>query len=413
MVYSLYDLNEHIRQVLVLNFRESVWITAEVSSSKHSRGHQFLDLIQKGDEGIVAMAPAVIWARGLQEIRREHGSGIHDLLKEGMELKLQVRVDFHERFGMKLIVEAIDPSYTLGKLALQKRLTIETLQGEGLLEANKKRILPPVIQRIAVLSSEDAAGLHDFKAQLLKNPYGYRFDIALFNTSVQGNLVEIELPSSLKSISRKKKQFDIAVLVRGGGARLDLAAFDSLILNRAIAEFPIPLLTGIGHEIDETVADLTAFAALKTPTAVAEYILRHNLLFENSVLELAGALVHIGSSLVQKESFELERINQSVFWNASGLLSKTNQSLDHLEETIPELASRQLSNAHKQLEVLESVCNNLDPEYLLAKGYAIVEKNNKQVRFAKDLDTGDELKIRLKDGSVMSKVTGKNSGDSE
>ncbi|MEZ4920724.1 MAG: exodeoxyribonuclease VII large subunit [Saprospiraceae bacterium] len=403
MTYTLFDLNEHLRRVIALNFGDPVWITAELASCKHSRGHIYLDLIEKGEEDIRAQAQAVIWSKAYQAIRLEHGKSIDDLLQEGMELKLQVRIDYHERYGLKLIVSSIDPTFTLGKMALQRRLTLETLQGEGLLEANKQHQLPLVLQRIAVLSSEDAAGWHDFKSQLAENSFGYRFELDLYTTALQGTQVERELPEALRRVARKADTYDVVVLVRGGGARLDLSAFDSLKVNRAIAEMPLPVLTGIGHDIDETIADITAFAALKTPTAVAAFLIQHNLFFENSLLEKAQAVRSAGTILCQSADLNLSHLVQTLRWQGTTLLHQAGSAIHHIEQILPDLKQQQLARAHEQLDAAERLCATLNPDSVLKRGYSIVRKNKQLVHAVEAIQPGEYFQVTFQDGTLDAK----------
>lgn len=405
MIYSLFDLNEHIRRVLALNFQQPVWIAAEIAQVGQSRGHFYLDLVQKGaEDDLVAQNQAVLWASDYRKLRSAIGSYLDALLREGLELKMQVRVDFHERYGLKLLIADLDPAYTFGQLELRRRQTIQTLHELGLLEKNRSLALPPVLQRIAVVTSEGAAGFQDFREHLEQNPFGYRFDCQLFASSVQGKNAESELREALEKVALQSESFDCAVIVRGGGARLDLAVFDGLELSKMVANFPLPVFTGIGHDVDETVLDLVAHAALKTPTAVADFLLQHNLIFENKILELAERLRSTTDFRLKINQLELERLETAMHWSSRERLRAAARRLDILEENLPALGFQLLRNQHIFLGKMEAICRAFEPESILRRGYSLTLKNGKVVLSASEVAAGDLLETRLREGVVFSSV---------
>lgn len=405
MVYSLFDLNEHIRRVLALNYRQALWIAAEIAQAGQSRGHFYLDLVQKGaDDDIVAQSQAVLWASDFRRLRSTLGADLDAVLREGLAVKMQVRVDFHERYGLKLVITDLDPAYTFGQIEIRRRQTIQTLRELGLPERNRSLPLPPVLQRIAVVSSEGAAGFQDFREHLAKNTFGYRFDCQLFASAVQGKNAEVELREALDQIALQNTRFDCAVIVRGGGARLDLAAFDGLELCRTVAQMPLPVFTGIGHDVDETVLDLVAHASLKTPTAVADYLLQHNLFFENEILRLAGDVRLTGDYRLKFNQLELERFETATHWSSRERLRAAAQTLDALETALPGLASQTLRHHHLRLEQIEALCAAVHPDKVLRRGYSLTLKNGKVLTSASEAEAGDVLETRLKKGTLISKV---------
>lgn len=407
MIYSLFDLNEHIRRVLALNFQQSVWIAAEIAQAGQSRGHFYLDLVQKGvGDDILAQSQAVLWAGDYRKLRIAIGSGLDAVLREGLEVKMQVRVDFHERYGLKLLITDLDPAYTFGQLELRRRQTIQTLRELGLLERNRALPLPPVLQRIAVVSSEGAAGFQDFQAHLAKNPFGYQFDCQLFASAVQGKNAETELREALEQVALLSGRFDCVVIVRGGGARLDLAAFDGLELCKTVAQMPLPVFTGIGHDVDETVLDLVAHSALKTPTAVADFLLQHNLFFENDVLRLIESIRSFGEYHLQINHLELERLESVAQWSSRERLRAAAQRLDVMEENLPGLTLQLLRNQHRHLEHADAICMAFHPESTLRRGYSLTLKNGKVVTSATEVEAGDTLETRLREGVIHSRVKG-------
>lgn len=403
---TLYELNEYIRRILALNLSEALWISCEIAQASESRGHYFLELVQKSEseENIVAQASAVIWQNNLRQLRRKIGVTLDSLLQDGMEVLLKVKVDFNERYGLKLIIEDIDPAYTLGKLELKRRQTIEQLRQQGLLENQKILSLPIVLQRIAIISSERAAGYQDFLQHLQQNTYGYKFQLHFFQSAMQGDLVESEMLQRLKAISTAKENFDCVVIIRGGGARLDLNAFDNFNLAKAVATLPIPVFTGIGHDIDETVLDLVAHASLKTPTAVADFLIAHNLKFENTLVNISLVLKSNTLQKINNQALFISNLTKNIHFHTQQQFFRQHQMLDFIENTVPRLSNYQLQFAKQNLDTLEKMTELLSVESTLQRGFAIVAKNGKIVRSKQDVSSGDEIFTRLIDGEFTSKV---------
>ncbi len=405
--YTLFDLHEHIRRVLALNYPETLWVTAEIAQLNNSRGHIYLDLVQKGadpDSDIAAQAQAVIWQRDYQQLRLSLGLALQEVLQEGRAVRLQVRVDFHERYGLKLIISDVDPAYTFGRIELQRRQTIDTLRQLGLLERNRALPLPPVLQRIAVVSSEGAAGFQDFREHLAQNTFGYRFDCRLFRSAMQGKNLETELVAALDAVAARRSAFDCAVILRGGGARLDLAGFDRLELCKAAAALPLPLFTGIGHEVDETVLDLVAHSALKTPTAVADFLIQHNLFFENKLLRLGEAIREQAGHHLRVSALELGNLETALRWGARERLRNARRQVDNLHTALPGLVRQRINRAVASLDQADALCAALHPDAVLRRGFSLTLKNGAVVTSADAVVPGDVLETRLREGTVISKV---------
>lgn len=412
MSYSLFELNEFIRQVLALNLSEAVWVKCELVQVRVSRGHCYVELVEKSEENgeIIAQGSAVIWNRQLLRLRNKLGLELDALLREGMEVLLQAKVEFHERYGLKLIIEDFDTAYTLGKLEMQRQATIGQLKSEGLLEKNGQLPLPAVIQRVAVLSSATAAGLQDFLQQLRSNAYGYRFEVELFQTAMQGAKVGAEFEKQLRRIRRSRKSFDTVAVIRGGGSKLNLAAFDKLELCSTVAKMPLPVLTGIGHDIDETVLDVVAHTSLKTPTAVAEFLVQHNLQFEMKMLELGQAVKFFAEQKIHSQQVLLEKYAQVVEFQSLGILRQQNMMLEFIQNEIPRQAEHLLKNEKLKLHGLEQTVNLLSPETAFKRGFSLTTKNGKVVTDANELSAGDEVKTQLKEGHFTSTVKKRNNG---
>ncbi|MCC7465641.1 MAG: exodeoxyribonuclease VII large subunit [Saprospiraceae bacterium] len=404
---SLFELNEHIRRIMALNFQQPVWMVAELAQVGESRGHRYLDLVQK-EEGmgeVIAQAQAAIWASEFRQINARMPQGLLPLLQEGLELRMLVRPEFHERYGFKLHITDIDPAHTFGQLDLLRRQTIQTLREEGLMELNRQLPLPLVVQRIAVISSETAAGLQDFREHLEGNRFGYAYDCRYFTAAVQGKNAEAELMAALDQVALRKDEFDVAVMVRGGGARLDLMTFDSLELCRKAARMPLPLLTGIGHEVDESVLDMVAHTSLKTPTAVADFLVQHNLFFEGEVLEAAQTLEQVAVNTLKFAHLELDRTHSALQYASRTVVRQSAYDLDLIGQKLPLMLRHYLNEQHQMLDKYLQLCQSLHPNEVLQRGYTITMKNGKSVSAPDELHAGDMITTQWKSGSVSSRVS--------
>lgn len=403
--YSLYELNEHLRRVVALNVQEALWVRCEIAQLKESRGHYFMELIEK-EEDIIAKASAILWMRSYNKLIREHGRGIRKVLKEGMEVLFKLKVEFHEVYGMQYYVEDIDASFTLGKLAMRKQAILEAFEKEGLLGKNMEIPLPPVVQRVAVISSKNAAGYQDYLKQLEENVFGYVIKNQLFEAAMQGINVEEEMLFQLKRIKKQAQKFDAVVIIRGGGAKLDLMAFDNEKISRVVAKFPLPVLTGIGHDIDESILDRVTHASLKTPTAVADFIINHNLFFENKLLQLGTELKFLVQEKLQEQVFILQHIDQQLNWETQTTLKESLQEITSLNQEVEQKTHSFFQNEHKKIATLEAVFEVLDPERTLQRGFSITSIDGKIVRSVSEIDPQKEIELttQLSDGIIKSKT---------
>lgn len=404
--YSLFELNEYIRRILALNLPDAIWVTCEIAQFNESRGNYFLELVEKSaeEDTLIARTEAAIWGSTYRKLRRKIGKKLVEILQEGLEVKLQVSVSFHERYGLKMVVEDVDPTYTLGKLALQRQQTIDRLEKEGKLYLNAQLELPTVLQKIAVLSSPSAAGLQDFENQVRFNPYHYHFQLDLYPTAMQGDRVSAEMRTQLKKIIKRADQYDVVVIIRGGGARLDLQAFSDYDLCAALADCPLPVLTGIGHDMDETVADNVAYQSLKTPTAVADFLVQHNASFEGELMLWAQRLGQISRLKWQEAESVLAQHTQVLQLRSENLMQQQQQVLHYLQEMLSPLSQIQVEQQKTNIDQLNQLLQLLDPAATLARGYSISIKEGKIVRSKTELSPSDEVEIRFNDGSVKSKI---------
>ncbi len=403
--YSLFELNEYIRRVLVLNFAEALWIRCEIGQLNESGGHIFMDLVQKNEETdeIIARAESVIWKKSLKQIINSSQLPLEQILQEGNEVLFKTQVDFHERYGLKLIVEEIDGDFTLGKILVRRTEILQRLKKRGLLYKNASLKLPHVIQKVAVISSANAAGLQDYLQQIQHNPLGYKIENTLFATTVQGDRAAQNITKQLESIKRKP-DFDIVVIIRGGGARLDLSAFDEYDLGKAIAKCPLPVITGIGHDVDETVADQVAHTDLKTPTAVADFIIHHNSAFEFRMEQMGQGIKDISNGILQRHLLQLQSQQQRIQFFANRKYQGAVRELDVHTQRFSQHLQRYFLEQRSQLDQLEHRLAGYDAQQILDKGYALVTKDGKKVDSIELLKPSDHLNIILRDGEALVRV---------
>jgi exodeoxyribonuclease VII large subunit len=375
-VFSLYDLGTLIKRVLSLNFQDKIWVKAEIAACKVVRGIAYLDLIEK-EEGqsdkIIAQQSAVIWQGTLQKLNGKLSEPITSFLETGREVLVLVQIDFNARYGLKLVIDDIDPAYTLGKLFQQRKELEKLIYIEKLHEPNKRIELTPVIQKIAVLSNDQAAGYHDFVHQLSENAMNYAFSLTLFPISLQGTLVEETVITQLKEILKSENTFDVVLILRGGGSKLDLAGFDSIHICRAISSFPIKIITGIGHEVDETLSDLVAGISLKTPTAVAEYLLYHNQTFEASIQQMVVKINDIAKNKVQQEKLRILRFQHELSLRPMRVIDKTNTNLEYIHKYLPNLVNNRLKKEKVKLSYIDRLISLVNISNTLKRGFSITK----------------------------------------
>ncbi len=405
--YSLYQLNEYIRRVIALNFREPLWIEAEISQIKNSRGNFYLELVEKDDGGddILAQTSAVIWYRNYKFIEKKLGDIVDDLLQDGTQVRIKCKVDYHERYGLKLVVEDIDPNFTYGKLELKRQKIILQLEEEGLIELNKGLLIPSVIQRIAVISSSGAAGYQDFKKQLDNNPYGYSFKVDLFDCAVQGVKVSVDTTQAIQEISKSNTNYHIVAIIRGGGSKLDLSGYDDYDISKAIALSEIPFVIGIGHDIDITVTDLVACVSLKTPTAVADYIIEKNMMYESRIESFSTSLTSKARTLVKEKQQTLSLYKDRLALKVDRLIQEEINSLDILGHRLNSDLGLMLQRNKNFLDQSSLRLDSIDPIMILNQGYSIIRKDGKSLSSSEGLKVDDEVTITMHDGQVESIIS--------
>ncbi len=409
---TLFELQRHVRRVLALNFDEPVWVTAEVSQVSGSGGHSYLTLVQKNSESdrLLAQCNAVLWRQARAELQSTLSQPIDDLLSTGTEVSLLVDVTFHELYGYKLSVVDIDESYTLGKVEMQRMQTISRLKEENLILLNKQLVLPVVAQRVAIISSQNAAGFRDFIEHLSANSYGYNYQYTLFQNSMQGNDVTRQLTENLKRIGEQSHAFDVIVILRGGGSKLDLRAFDDYQLCKSIAQAPLPIITAIGHDIDQSVADLVAAISLKTPTAAADFLIERILHFESQLSQTFQRIQTAITTTLQAQKSNVLMMEQRLSHAIRTKIMHENTALTlGLQRVRTELRHTTQKEFHRIVSLAEKL-KILDPQHTMARGFAMIAAaDGTWIRSVEQVAQGEVVENRLADGVLLAEISQKKS----
>jgi len=449
---TLFDLNQKIGESIKSSFPGSFWVLAEISELKthYNSGHCYLELIEKDPEGeqIKARARATIWSYTLRMLKPYFETTTGRELGVGLKILVKANVEFHEVYGYSLNIIDIDPGYTLGELARKRQEIIKRLETEGVFNMNKEIHFPPVPQKIAIISSQTAAGYKDFVHQIEHNAYRYKFYLKLFPALMQGAESEKSIIDALERIYLHEKFFDAVAIIRGGGSQADLSCFDSYWLAYHITQFPLPVVTGIGHEQDETIADLVAHTKLKTPTAVAEFFISAILGFENSLLQLQNQFTGLVVSQIKERKSGIEYLGLKLTPFVQAVILKYVKQLNTVEKksefllrsflqtrvtslrklysdfvrssggyllqkqhlfqtrisSLPFFCSQLLTNQHHKLDLLNKSSVYLNPENILKKGYSITYSGGKVIKDVSQLTKGNIINTKFYRGETESEI---------
>jgi exodeoxyribonuclease VII large subunit len=405
---SLTELNGRVRNAIQQALPETYWLRAETSDVRRNRnGHCYLEFIEKNaiTDSIIAKARGVIWSNVYEMLYQYFEKETGQQFLTGLNVLVRVSIEFHELYGYSLTVVDIDPSFTLGEIARNRQIIINRLEQEGVLTLNKELMLPEITNRIAVISSSTAAGFEDFIHQLNKNRAGFKFYTKLFPAIMQGDRSEASIIAALESIYMHREHFDAITIIRGGGASADLNCFDSYLLANNIAQFPLPVISGIGHERDVTVVDFVAHTRAKTPTAVAEFIIEHMSVTATELIGLKNRVVSESEGIILKEKSELLFASKEVIHGAKMLLQREYTTVDKYYSTIKYQIKQLLQCLYHHLENREQYINMVSPDNILKRGYTLTLKDGAFVTSIDDLMVGDKIETRFKDGSSESEIT--------
>ncbi|MEA1886545.1 MAG: exodeoxyribonuclease VII large subunit [Bacteroidota bacterium] len=448
--YSLSELQKLIKKSLEETLPGYCWVSAEISEIKiNYSGHCYLELIEKDrQEDIKARLRAVMWSQKARLLLPYFENITGQALSEGIKVLLRAKVEYHEIYGLSLIIHNIDPAYTVGEMVLKRNEIINRLESEGVINLNKELPFPLLPVRIAVISSEQAAGFRDFTDELNKNEYGYKYITRLFRAVMQGKETEASISNAINAVFEEKANFDLIVIVRGGGSQADLSWFDNYNIAYLITQLPLPVLTGIGHEKDLSVTDMVAYRSFKTPTAVADFIINQSLKTEEYLLQLREEIIKHSKEMVKNKRLIVNRIsvnmaprvrsllqNKRILLNRSGLrlsgntqsyLSHNRARLNTIKTNLSKRSLKHLDHKHRQLNdlnkrfkpaltryknqkhtILDNISRSIDylsPSRVLERGYSITLYNEKAVRSSNELHPGSAISTVLSHGRVKSKV---------
>ena len=423
---DLLELQTRIKESIASAFPGRYWVKGEIASfSPRSNGHCYLSLTQSRGGRSIAEARAMIWSWKYPQLKNFFESSTGEPLRAGITVLVQVQVNFSELYGVSLFIENIDPAFTLGEKALERKKAIEKLTAEGYMEMQKELALPDLPYRLAVITSKTAAGYQDFRNHLLNNPEGYAFHLDLYEALMQGEQAPASIMEALEEVA--EKGYDAVLILRGGGSELDLACFDDYNLAVAIATLPVPVITAIGHDKDVHIADMVAHASVKTPTALADVFLEAfqaqdalldrigqrimaaaGRVMSREELRLGGAESRMHRALQGRLSALEMRLQKSLGRISRGLLLKHGQVAavkDAAQRRIQFAALSRVSAEYSKLALKEALVRASDPRNILAMGYVLVTgKDNKVLKTVDKVAVGDRIGVRFSDGSLTAKV---------
>ena len=382
--YTLRQLNLMVRDAIEMQMPDEYWVEAELSECRERGGHCYMELIEKEEQTNtpVARASAKCWRQTWQILQPHFERVTGQPLHAGLKVLLRVYAQYHEAYGFSWIVTDIDPTYTIGDMARKRQETIRQLKEEGVFDLQRELRIPLFAKRIAVISAAGAAGYGDFCRQLEDNEYGFKFEVTLFPAIMQGEQVELSVISALNKIyEQSPNTYDVVVIIRGGGATADLSGFDTLALAENVAQFPLPIITGIGHDRDESILDMVSNTRVKTPTAAAA------LLIDNL------------RQVLERLNIAQQRISM-----AGHIITDARHRIEMLQQRLSVSIERIITNQKHHLSQLELLLQNYDPQRLLSRGYSITLHNGHAVRDPQQLKAGDELETRVEKGTIKSIV---------
>ena len=373
-----------VRDAIEMQMPDEYWVEAELSECRERGGHCYMELIEKEEQTNtpVARASAKCWRQTWQILQPHFERVTGQPLHAGLKVLLRVYAQYHEAYGFSWIVTDIDPTYTIGDMARKRQETIRQLKEEGVFDLQRELRIPLFAKRIAVISAAGAAGYGDFCRQLEDNEYGFKFEVTLFPAIMQGEQVELSVISALNNIyEQSPNTYDVVVIIRGGGATADLSGFDTLALAENVAQFPLPIITGIGHDRDESILDMVSNTRVKTPTAAAA------LLIDNL------------RQVLERLNIAQQRISM-----AGHIITDARHRIEMLQQRLSVSIERIITNQKHHLSQLELLLQNYDPQRLLSRGYSITLHNGHAVRDPQQLKAGDELETRVEKGTIKSIV---------
>ena len=407
--FSLSELNRRVRSAIRDQLPETYWMRAETSDVRRNQnGHCYLEFIEKdtATQSIVAKARGVIWSNLFQMLSTYFETETGQPFTSGLNVLVRVSVEFHELYGYSLTVVDIDPSFTMGEIARNRQMVLRRLEEEGVLTLNRELALTELANRIAVISSPTAAGYEDFRDQLSKNTAGFVFYTKLFPAVMQGDRSESSIIAALESVYQHCHLFDAVAIIRGGGATSDLSCFDSYAVATNVAQFPLPVVSGIGHERDVTVLDQVAHTRAKTPTAVAEFFISHLTQTATELADFQGRIVAESEAVMLAEQSALVALSKEVVHQSALLLQRETAGVERTTATMTHTLKQLLQQQFHYVDSKQQYIRMVSPEHILQRGYTLTTRNGRIITSLQDISVDDTIETRFKDGVSTSVVTG-------
>ena len=404
---SLSELTSQLQETIRINFDSSVWIRAEISELRENPGgHCYMEFIEKDGKSdtLLAKTKATIWASTYRMLKPYFESSTGQSLRAGLNVLVAVTVEFHGVYGFSLNVRDIDPTFTIGEMAARRLKIIRQLEADGIVDMNKQVDFPELPQRLAIISSATAAGYGDFCDQLNNDSSHFAFYPKLFSAIMQGDQAEASIISALESIYNHIELFDVVVIIRGGGATTDLACFDSYDLALNCAQFPLPIIAGIGHQRDISILDMVAHSSVKTPTAAAEFLISKLQEAENQVVNIVADIQGLTKNIIDTELRFIDQAQIRIKQSLRNWSVQRTHLLDLQKSRLQSAVRLQLLRQNNKLALLEKNIETHSPSYLLKHGYTITTLNGKRITSIKEIKLGDKIRTFVGDGDFESEV---------
>ena len=404
--YTLRQLNLLVREAIKETLPDEYWVEAELSECRENSGHCYMELIEKDEHSNtpVARASAKCWRQTWQMVKPYFERTTGQRLRAGMKVLVKVYAQFHEAYGFSWIISDIDPTYTLGDMARKRQEIIRQLKEEGIFDLQRELRISTFAKRIAVISAQNAAGYGDFCRQLEDNDYSFRFEVTLFPAVMQGEQVEQSVINALNSIYERIHDYDVVCILRGGGATADLSGFDTLALAENVAQFPLPIITGIGHNRDESILDMVANTKVKTPTAAAALLIDNLLRILERLDDASQRISNAVNQRISSQKIKIASMTSLIPTLTLRMVGDQRHRIDTIGNRLPIAIERRLTTQKHLLESLSIKLQGFDPQLLLSRGYSITLKDGRAVRDPKQLKPGDEIETRLEKGIITSIV---------
>lgn len=408
-VFSLLEVSRSIQKAIADRYRSLYWIKAEMNKLNHytHSGHCYPELVEKKDGKVVAEIRSVLWATDYRRINKLFMDTLGEPLREGITMLFQAGVSYDPMYGLSLKIVDIDPTFVLGELEKEKKESIARLTREGLFNANKRLPFPTIAKRLAIISVETSKGLSDFFKIIRQNPWGYKFETTLYPALLQGDKSVPSIINQLANIAERMEDYDAVAIIRGGGGEVGLSSYNNYMLARAIAIFPIPVLTGIGHSTNETVSEMVAYTNAITPSELADFLIQkfHN--FSIPVEDAQRRMLTAVQAIFEQQELRLTQFSEAISWNSKALLAREKNELVHLQNSMQHFSMQLFREERLGLDNVQRLLQLADPKQLLKRGFSIARLHGKAITELSQLSPADTIEIELFDGTVDAKVIAK------